>query len=233
MNTVNKSTSYSPFQLCFGRSARVLPPLATPSQGIPQDFLDAWKIIDIINSNVADARDNLMLTKISQSTYANTSRSQNIHYKVGNLVMLSTLNRRRDYKSSGQHRVAKFMPCFDGPYLVTNSFPKASTVTLDIPHAPNLFPMFHTSHIKPFIANDDSKFPSRTLDRPGPISTAPDGSPEYLMEKLIDHKSTGHGNFKYLVRWTGYGPEDDIWISARNLEDNEALNDYLAAHPDL
>ena len=58
--------------------------------------------------------------------------------------MLNTLNRRQDYKSSGQHRVTKFMPRFDGPYLVTNSFPEVSTVTLDISHAPNLFPTFHT-----------------------------------------------------------------------------------------
>ena len=157
-----------------------------------------------------------MLAKISQSVFTNNYRSQTISYKVGDLVMLSTLNRRRDY--SGEHRVAKFMPHFDGPYLVTNSFPEASTVTLDIPHAPNLFPTFHTSHVKPFMPNDDSKFPLRTLERPGPITTASDGSPEYLVEKIINHKSIGHGTFKYLVRWTGYRPEDDIWISTCDLE---------------
>ena len=53
------------------------------------------------------------------------------------------------------------------------------------------------------------------------------------MEKIIDHKSTGHSTFKYLIRWTGYGPEDDIWISARDLKDNKALDVYLVSHPNL
>jgi hypothetical protein len=111
--------------------------------------------------NVTDARDNLILAKITQSIHANTARSKAIPYKIGNKVMLSTLNRRHDYKTTDKQRVTKFMPCFDGPYLVTNSFPETSTVTLDIPHAPNIFPTFHTSHIKPFIPNDNLKFPSR------------------------------------------------------------------------
>ncbi|KAF8800805.1 hypothetical protein BYT27DRAFT_7072459, partial [Phlegmacium glaucopus] len=46
---------------------------------------------------------------------------------------------------------------------------ESSTVTLDIPQTPNLFPTFPTSHIKPFTPNDNNKFPTRTLDRPGPI----------------------------------------------------------------
>jgi hypothetical protein len=143
--------------------------------------------------NVADTRDNLILAKITQSVHANTARSKAIPYKIGNKVMLSTLNRQRDYKTTGKQCVTKFMPCFDGPYLVTNSFPETSTVTLDIPHAPNIFPTFHTSHVKPFIPNDNLKFPSRTLERPGPINIQPDSCPEYRMDKIIDHKKTSHG----------------------------------------
>ena len=48
---------------------------------------------------------------------------------------------------------------YDGPYLVVDTHEAASTITLDIPNAPNIFPTFHTSHIKPFKQNDDDKYP--------------------------------------------------------------------------
>ena len=145
--------------------------------------------------------------------------------------MLSTLNRRKEYKSQGEFRVAKFMPRYDGPYHVIDTHDAASTVTLDIPNAPNIFPTFHTSHIKPFKQNDDSKWPSRTLEKPGPVGG--EDSQEFLVDKIIDHKKIGKSNVKYLVRWVGYGPEDDQWISGRDLDDNEALDKYLEDHPSI
>ena len=57
---------------------------------------------------------------------------------------------------------------------------------------------------------------------------SPDNPSEYLVDRIIDHKRIGKHNAKYLVHWVGYGPEDDQWISDRDLEDNEALDKYLA-----
>ena len=53
------------------------------------------------------------------------------------------------------------------------------------------------------------------------------------MEKILDHKSLGRGLYKFLVRFSGYGPEDDTWITGRDLDDNKALDDYLASHPQI
>ena len=120
------------------------------------------------------------------------------------------------------------MPKFDGPYLVMDVNPNVSTVTLDIPQMLNLFPTFHTSHVKPFKHNNDIKFPHRTIDKPGPIEV--DGVPEHVVKKIMDCKTFGK-NFKYLVRWSGYGPEDDKWISGRDPENNEAMDRWLELHP--
>jgi Chromo (CHRromatin Organisation MOdifier) domain len=117
------------------------------------------------------------------------------------------------------------MPRYDGPYLVVDVHKATSTVTLDIPNAPNIFPTFHTSHIKPFKRNNNAKWPSRTLDKPGPLLV--NNSPEYLVDKIIDHKKISKSNVKYLMCWVGYGPEDNQWIAGRDLEDNEALDKYL------
>ena len=53
---------------------------------------------------------------------------------------------------------------------------------------------------------------------------------EHLVERIIDCKPVGKG-FKYLVRWCGYGAEDNEWIAGCDLEDNEVIDWWLEEHP--
>jgi Integrase zinc binding domain/Chromo (CHRromatin Organisation MOdifier) domain len=224
MSTLNQSTGFSPFQLRFGKSPRIIPPLInTPSP--TSEHKSAQQIIEQLHLDVSEAKDNLRQAKIDQSFYANHKRSPSPLYSTGSLVMLNTLNRRREYKNGDDTRVAKFMPRFDGPYLITGTNTDASTVTLEIPNQPNIFPTFHTSLIKPYHDNDNSKFPGRTLEKPGPVEV--DGDEEYYVDRILDHKKIGKG-YRYLVRWRGYGAADDRWIRGADLEENSALDAYWA-----
>ena len=58
------------------------------------------------------------------------------------------------------------MPCFDGPYTIVDIDETHSTVTLDLPNSPNIFPTFHTSQVIPYIESDTEKFPSHHFDEP-------------------------------------------------------------------
>ncbi|GLB33353.1 putative retrotransposable element tf2 155 kda protein type 1-like [Lyophyllum shimeji] len=154
MNTVNASTGFSPFQLKTGRSPRIIPPLVPePADATPAE-VDAREIIARLELDVKEAQDNLLTAKIRQAYHANEHRAPEKIYKPGDLVMLSTENRRRNYKRKGKKRVAKFMPRSDGPYTVIEAFPEKSEYTLRLPNNPNTFPGFHASLLKPFIPND-------------------------------------------------------------------------------
>ena len=230
MSTVNKSTGFTPFQLRLGRSPRIIPPLLPKT---PEDTdietppaIAARTIIERLEHDVWEAQDNMIKAKISQAHHANKTRSMDFPFQVGQRVRLSTLHRRREYKSRDQKRVVKFMPRFDGPYEILKIDPTHSTVTLKLPRSPDVFPVFHTSEIMPFIENDDNLFPSRHLHAPEPINV--NDQLEHYVDKILDErKSRGRGDTKYLIRWVGQGPEHDLWLPLREIEDCEALDHWL------
>ena len=220
MNTMNRSTGFTPFQLRFGRSPRVLPPLFPSDNHSPADKLAA-DLIRRMQLDVADAQDHLISAKVSQAFQANKTRTNSFPFKVGDRVVLSTLHRRRDIKAGDPNRVAKFMPRFDGPYTIKNTDERHSTVTLDLPNLPNFFPIFHTSELRPFLENDNSLFPSRALIPPEPITI--DGQQEFFIDKIVDERKKRKKTL-YKVRWQGEGPEGDKWLPEDELADCEALD---------
>jgi hypothetical protein len=163
-----------------------------------------------LTNDLLEARDSLTAAKISQAHHANKERAPDREFEVGDRVLLATAHRRRDYMQKKDGRVAKFMPRFDGPFEVTTAFPEASTYTLHLPDSSRTHRTFHSSLLRPHIENNDELFPSRALERPGPIVTE-DGEVEYYIDEIIDERTCGRGK-QYLVQWMGYGPESDLWL---------------------
>ncbi|KAG2737910.1 hypothetical protein P692DRAFT_201667950, partial [Suillus brevipes Sb2] len=107
MNSINASTNTSPFQLHLGRTPRTIPPLErAPSNDAPEDER-ARALITQLAHDVMEAQDNLLAAKASQATQVNKHRTPEMSLNVGDKVMLSTKNRRRDYMQKGSKRVAK------------------------------------------------------------------------------------------------------------------------------
>jgi len=226
MNTVNKSTGFSPFQLRMGHSPRIIPPLVPAKPSAMVMDINAWHVMRKLETDVLEAQDNLLKAKILQSTQSNKHRTLKFPFKIGSRVRLSTLHRRNDYKTKDEKRVAKFMPHYDGPYTIIDIDKDHSTVTLDLPNSPNIFPVFHTSEVLPYIESDTSLFPSHHLEEPPPIITL-DGHEEYFINKILDACRQGRG-YQYLVCWSGYGSEHDEWLLGSELQDCKALDCWLA-----
>lgn len=226
MNSINGSTGFTPFQLHLGRSPRLLPPLSLEDTPPPEG---AESFLSRLQLDILEAQDNLLAAKASQAHAANQHRVPDPQFQVGDQVMLSTKHRRHEYITNGTNRVAKFMPRYDGPYHVVAASPTTSTYTLDIPRAANTCKTFHASQLRAFVPNDRELFPARELPRPGPVVTAK-GQLENFVERILDEKRVGRTK-KYLVRWLGYGAEDDEWLPRKELEECEALDDWEREHP--
>jgi len=217
MNTVNKSTGFMPFPLCMGRSPHVIPPLVLAKSLATVTDIDAWHVIQKLELDVFEAQDNLFKAKLSQSIQANKNRTLTFPFvTVGSQVRLLTLHCRKEYKAKGEKWVAKFMPCFDGPYTITEIDEQNSTVTLDLLNSTNIYPTFHTLQVLPFVESDTEKFPSHHFEEPTPIITE-EGNEEQYIDRILDAWHRGQG-YQYLVRWHGFGQEHDKWLLGSELE---------------
>jgi hypothetical protein len=230
MNSVNASTGFSNFQIRLGHSPHLIPPIVPTTIVVPcsdtAESLRAQDLITKLETDVAEARDNLIQAKVFQTYYANQSQSPDFPFKIGDKVMLSTLHRHQEYKKKGEKRAAKFFPRYDGPYNITDVHVETSNYTLDLPNSPNTYSTYHASELKAFLPNDFTFFPGREAPHPQPIVT-PDGLEEYHVQEITDARRRGKG-WQYLVRWTGYGPEHDRWLTGSALEECATLNAWLA-----
>jgi len=92
MNTINKSTGFSPFQLRLGQSPQLIPLLITPVVPTMPEETRAWELIDKLHLDVLEAQNNLLKAKISQDAYANLTHGPDFELDIGDHVMLSTKN---------------------------------------------------------------------------------------------------------------------------------------------
>src|SRR5271168_1461946 len=87
MNTVNSSTGFTPFQLRLGRNPRIIPPLVQKptSEQTPAE-LTAQSVIDRLEHDIWEAKDNMIKAKISQAQQANRSRLHGFPFEIGQRV---------------------------------------------------------------------------------------------------------------------------------------------------
>jgi hypothetical protein len=220
-NSVNATTGFTPTELLYGSSVRLVP---HPTNTSPSDFPAVDEFLERIDENTALARDRHTIAKTTQATQANKHRRPDPEYKVGQLVYLSTKNLRIRVKKEG--KCAKFLDRYIGPFPIIKARPETSSYKLELPPNYKIHPTFHARLLKPSIANDAEKFPGREPSRPGPAFD--DDDEEYEIEKILDHKDV-RGRRKYLVHWLGYPASDDQWVDADDLHAPELLDPYLAA----
>ena len=223
-NSVNATTELTPTELLYGSPIRLFPTLDETDVNNIQ--LPAVKdYVDRIMESISIARDNHMTAKTIQTCNANRSRHPEPIYRAGDMVMLDSTNIRRGITKNG--RSAKLYPQFRGPFKIIRAEPKTSNYELELlPKIDftSIHPNFHTNVLRPHVPNDPEQFPRREPSRPGPIIPEDPEGPQYIVERLLDHRPNRNPR-EYLVRWEGYDTSYDEWIHKKNIHGG-LIQDY-------
>lgn len=109
---------------------------------------------------------------------------------------------------------------YSGPYKILDKVGRLA-YRLDLPQESRVYPVISVAHLEKLPADHDPF--ERTHEKPGPVYVDAD---EYEIERIIDVKGSGRAK-RYLVRWKGYGEEDDSWLKPADLQNaKEAIADF-------
>ena len=115
-------------------------------------------------------------------------------FTIGDKVLLST----KDLPLATAY--CKIAPRWAGPFLITNTYPAIDNYRLKLPKEYNrIHPTFYVRLLKKYHENDNKKFPSQKLTKPGPLPEFQDDEC-YKVQQLLGHRITKNGKIEYHVR---------------------------------
>ena len=168
-----------------------------------------------------DAADAIAYTAIKMKAYYD-QRHQQQAYNIGDFV---NLRLHRGYKLPGILN-GKIGQQFAGPFRVIEKIGKLA-YRLELPPTIKIHNIISVAHLEPATNPTDDPY-SRARQESPPILV--DGQEKWEIERILRKRVTRRGRghrTEYLVRWVGYGPQDDTWISERNLGNaREILRDF-------
>ncbi|CAI7889453.1 unnamed protein product [Closterium sp. NIES-54] len=99
------------------------------------------------------------------------------------------------------------------------------TFRLRLPASWKIHNAFHMQLLKPY--QDPNKlYTGRQPPPPPPVLV--NDELEYEVESVLAHRRRRHGALEFLVRWKGYDPSEDSWVSEEDMSNaRRSLRDYL------
>ncbi|CAJ0955911.1 unnamed protein product, partial [Ranitomeya imitator] len=173
-------------------------------------------VVDRLQQIWTHVVDNLTLSQEKAQRFANRRRCVGPRLRVGDLVWLSS--RYIPMKVSSP----KFKPRFIGPYRISEVLNPVS-FRLTLPASFSIHNVFHRSLLRRYVA---PVVPS--IDPPAPVLVA--GKLEYIVEKILDSR-VSRRKLQYLVKWKGYGQEDNSWVFASDVHAADLVRAFHVAHP--
>ncbi|KAF8750946.1 hypothetical protein RHS01_09004 [Rhizoctonia solani] len=186
-NAKHAATGKTPFKLVYGRN-----PVMNPSN-VPANVPEADAVADTLAQEWKEAEAALRMSK------ERMSRNQGIvpEYSIGKRVWLDGRNVELRTNSN------KLDPKQLGPFKVIEKI-SSHAYRLELPESLKIHNVFYVGLLSRSHKSPSQPFP----ERPPPETI--EGEEEYEVEQIIDSKQQ-KGKWFYLIKWKGYGPEDNSW----------------------
>ncbi|CAI7787037.1 unnamed protein product [Closterium sp. NIES-54] len=211
-NAKHAATGETPFFLCYGRH-----PLTPQQPTVLASVQPAHDFVTTVQQLWDRTHKRLQDILSSQKRLADRHRRDHT-IAVGDHVLLDTCNLNLG------HLPSKLRPRFCGPFLVEEQVTPV-TFRLRLPASWKIHNAFHVQLLKPY--EDPNKlYTGRQPPPPPPVPV--NDELEYEVESVLAHRRRRHGVLEFLVRWKGYDPSEDSWVSEEDMSNTLcSLHDYL------
>ncbi|KAF8704322.1 hypothetical protein RHS03_06068, partial [Rhizoctonia solani] len=170
---------------------------------VPANIPEANLVADTLAQEWKEAESVLRMTKERMAGVKGTIPE----YSIGEKVWLDAKNVEIQSNSN------KLDPKRLGPFKVTKKI-SSHAYCLKLPESLKIHDVFYVGLLSKSHKSPSQPFP----ERPPPETI--EGEEEYKVEQIIDSKRQ-QGKWFYLIKWKGYGPEDNSWEPEELLEHSQ------------
>lgn len=219
------STGSTPYLLLYGFHPRsALDFLAEPDGQATSRGQDSEAFIRFMAMHRESARRAIARAQLHQAESYNRGRREE-EFKEGDLVLVNPHG--LEWVES-QGKGAKLVQRWIGPFEVQQRISENTyRLKLDREYPGN--PVFNIDHLKRYHSSPEEFGPR---ERMGDTRVVKPAEEEYVVESIVGHKDDKRRRcMTYLVRWEGYSPLFDLWMTASELRKApKILYAYRKAH---
>jgi hypothetical protein len=216
-NRIHSATQHTPFELDSGQHPRIG---TEPRRTTRLEAVDEY--IQRMKAATEEAKSALRKAADDMARFYDTHQREPPTYKAGDKVWLEATN------ITTTRPVKKFDDKWFGPFIIDKVISRNAYRLKLTANFKRIHPVFHVSKLRPYTPD-----PISVRHPPSPPKTTitQSGIEEYEVETILDSRLY-RTKLQYLVKWKGYGPEENSWEPEDNLTNSKTLiKKFHQEHP--